>query len=554
MTPLSGDRKPKETKTALADVNRQLEEQRTAKDAQVAGLAYVDLVHVPINPDVFQVVPVEEMLRALAVPFFKVGKKLRLALADPAKQESKDLIQRLTEQGYKITISLASLSGITELIQKIQGKLAKVGPGLAAELVELDVGTYAAEIASLNKLKEKFQEASSADALQLLLVGAVRTDASDIHLESKENALRVRFRIDGVLHDIFDVALDVASQLISQLKYQAGLKLNVTDVPQDGRMTFRMGESRTDLRVNVMPTTYGETFVMRLLPHERKMLQLEDLGLRGKALELVNKALAKPTGMILCTGPTGSGKTTTLYTMLNKINQPETKIITLEDPVEYRLEGIVQSQIHEDKGYTFAGALRASLRQDPDVIMVGEIRDIETAKTAAQAAMTGHLVFSTLHTNDALATIPRLVNMELPSYMIASSLSLVIAQRLVRRLCPKCQVGYHASESIQQEYKVAVENAGRIIGQEIMPKPELLKGQGCEACSNTGYKGQVGLYEVFLVDRQLAEMILQEKSLAEIRKYLMDTQNIFNIPKHCALKVHEGLTTMEEVLSVTAAE
>lgn len=546
--------KPKDTKAALSDVNRGLEEQRVIKEAQTSGLSYIDLLRVPINPDIYMLIPTEELLPALVAPFFRTGKKLRLAVADPKKKETLGLIKKLTDQGYKINISLASLSGVMEAIKKQQAKIYEAGPSLASEMEQLDIGTYKEEIASLGKLKEKFQETSSAEALQLLLTGAIRTSASDIHLESKEKAMRVRYRIDGVLHDIFDMQKSVAEQLVSQLKYQAGLKLNVTSIPQDGRFTFKSGERQIDLRVNVMPSSFGESFVLRLLDSHRKLLTLQDLGFSENSFPLVQKALAKPNGMILCTGPTGSGKTTTLYTMLTDVNKPETKIITLEDPVEYRMDGIVQSQMDEAEGYDFASGLRAILRQDPDIIMVGEIRDIETAKIAAQAAMTGHLVFSTLHTNDALSTIPRLVNMGLPAYMIAPALSLVIAQRLVRRICPKCAETYHPAAAVHKVYIDAIANVTKITGRVITPKQELVHGKGCEICSGTGYKGQVGLYEVFLVDKQLADLILQEKTTEELRQHLLTTQGLLTMREDGALKVNQGITTMEEVLRVTAAE
>ncbi|MDD4352745.1 MAG: ATPase, T2SS/T4P/T4SS family, partial [Candidatus Gracilibacteria bacterium] len=384
-------------KDSIASINRELEEKEVIAQAKQMGMPYIDIANTPINIDLLRIVSEEDARAAMLMPFFRVGKKLRLAVWDPETQTVKDVLKNLRNEGYLLNLSLASKNGLEESFAQYKTDLIKKESKVYDnQFVEDNLSAYEEEIKNLNKLKEKLETSNAADSLNSLFVGAVKTGASDLHFEPYEQAAKVRFRIDGVMQDIFELQKKVMEGIIVQIKQKARLKLNVSDEPQDGRLSFLINDRKIDVRVSSIPTVYGESIVMRLLDSGKRSLQLKELGFEGRSLEIIKEASHHPNGIILSTGPTGSGKTTTLYSLLGILNSPERKIITLEDPVEYHVAGISQSQIDPSRKYTFAKGLRAILRQDPDVVMVGEIRDLETAEIAAQAAMTGHIVLSTL--------------------------------------------------------------------------------------------------------------------------------------------------------------
>jgi type II secretory ATPase GspE/PulE/Tfp pilus assembly ATPase PilB-like protein len=380
----------------------------------------------------------------------------------------------------------------------------------------------------------------------------MRAGSSDIHLEAEDKYVRARFRIDGLLHEVFRIEKSFWYNISNQLKYQSKLRVNVSNVPQDGRFDFAINDRKIDVRVSVLPTEFGESFVMRLLDSGRHLVSFEELGYSGQYLQKIENLTKITHGMILMTGPTGSGKTTSLYTMLSKFNKPESKIITLEDPIEYHLEGISQSQINEKGGYNFSSGLRSILRQDPEVIMIGEIRDLETAETAAQAALTGHVLLSTLHTNSAIETIPRLINIGLPPFMIAPSLHTVIAQRLARRICPNCQVQKPIPASELEELKRVVESIKLVRPSENIVIPETLpEALGCDICSHSGYKGRVTIVEMLEVDFEMKDLILNKASTTKMIE-ASRRKGMITMKEDGILKVLQGITTLEEVHRVTS--
>jgi len=399
------------------------------------------------------------------------------------------------------------------------------------------------------KLKiEQFLTASATELLEIILIGAISLEASDIHIEPEEKESKLRIRIDGVLQDVIILDLKIYKILLSRIKLLSGLKLNVTDRPQDGRFTILITGSYTiEIRASALPAEYGESIVLRLL-NPKSLIEMEALGLRKDLIEIFEKEIKKPNGMMIVTGPTGSGKTTTLYAILKKINKPEIKIITIEDPVEYHLEGLSQTQVDPSKGYTFTSGLRSIIRQDPDVILVGEIRDLETSEIACQSALTGHLVFSTLHTNDAAGAVARLIDLGVRPVSIAPALNIIIAQRLPRKVCKKCVKFLPSSK----EEKAKIKKGLARIKKEVLPsnffdpKLKIPKPIGCENCNFTGYRGRIGVYETFLVDDEMEKFILTSPSIVAMRE-LAIKKGMVLMRQDGLIKVLEGITTIEEV-------
>lgn len=536
----------------LSKINRGFKEKATAQLAQELGIPYINIAAVPINPDLLHLIPPEEAKEALVLPFFRLGKKLRIAIADPQKESTKKILQNLEQQGFTIHLNIASDDGLRDALTLYDSDQYHRKQELNTKVDEAKIKAYDQEIAALKDLETKIKTATSEEAVYLLNIGALKAGASDIHYEPEEKSVRVRFRIDGLLHTIFELDKSVFTNIANQIKYQCKMKLNINNEPQDGRYSFMVNDRKVDIRVSALPTEYGETFVCRLLDSQRHIVDFEELGFSGGALAHMKHILSLKYGMILITGPTGSGKTTTLYTLLEHFNKPEAKIITLEDPIEYHLQGISQSQINEKRGYDFANGLRAILRQDPDIVMIGEIRDLDTAQTAAQAALTGHVLLSTLHTNSAIESIPRLINMGLPPFMVAPALDTIIAQRLARRFCDHCLEKQPIEASKLEQLQRALEVIQRIRPSLQIAIPEQLPvAKGCEVCSQTGYKGRVCLVEVLDVDNAMRNLILQKasstKMIEEARRKGMLTMYEDGI-----LKVINGVTSLEEVHRVTA--
>ena len=394
------------------------------------------------------------------------------------------------------------------------------------------------EINNLDELKDRISKTATTETLETIFAGALKTEASDIHFEPEEKGVRLRFRIDGLLQDMTGFDREAWVPVLNRIKLMAGLKLNVHDRPQDGRFTIRSQDTDIEVRISALPGAYGESIVMRMLDPRSIKKGLEELGLGEEVLEEVKKQLKKTTGAILTTGPTGSGKTTTLYAFLNYINEPGIKAITIEDPIEYHIKGVYQTQVEPEKGYSFSSGLRSIVRQDPDVILVGEIRDAETAEIAMHAALTGHLVFSTLHTNDAAGTIPRLIDMGIKPQIIAPAINMAMAQRLVRKLCPDCR----------KKDKPSPEEAEKIksVLKKVAEKIEIWRARGCEKCGSSGYRGRIGIFEAFLIDSDIERLILKNPAVSEIRE-LVSKKGMRTMLEDGYLKVLAGLTDIAEV-------
>lgn len=394
---------------------------------------------------------------------------------------------------------------------------------------------------------EKVKKKTVTELMEVFLGGAVALEASDLHLEPEEKKVRIRIRIDGILQEVSFLDLDFYPRVLSRIKILSGLKINITDRPQDGRFSILIDQTEIEIRVSTLPAEYGEAVVMRIL-NPKSLIEIEKLGIRKDLLEMINKEIKRKTGMVIVTGPTGSGKTTTLYAILKKIYQPEIKIITIEDPIEYHLKGISQTQVSPKKGYDFATGLRSIMRQDPDVVLVGEIRDLDTAKIALQAAMTGHLVLTTLHTNDAAGTVARLKALGEKIQNIAPALKLVLAQRLVRRVCSRC-VKFKKPD---RKTLILIKKELKGLPKKIVPSfKRIPQAQGCIFCNFTGYRGRIGIFEVFLVDPEMETFILKEPSIAEIRKKAIK-KGMVTLYQDGLLKVLQKITTLEEVDRVCA--
>ncbi len=538
----------------LGQINRDLEEMSALRHAHDLGLPYVDISKTPLNPDFLKIMEIEEAKKLAMVPFFKVGKKIRVAVADPENASTKEALKKLEIEGYEVSLNLASAKGIADALEVYQKSMQYKKIEIVDTIEEKSLKTYEKEIAGLKDLPEKIKQVTTEEALNLINLGAIKTGASDLHYEPTEKVVNVRFRIDGLLHKVFEIDLATYKNLLTQVKYESKMKLNVVTVPQDGRYDFHMNEDRIAVRVSSIPTPYGESLVCRYLISGEKPMTFEELGFQGLALEKLKEATDISHGMILVTGPTGSGKTTTLYALLNVMNSPESKIITLEDPVEYSVEGVTQSQIDEKRGYDFASGLRAILRQDPDIVMLGEIRDLETAQTAAQASLTGHVLLSTLHTNSAIESIPRLINMGLPAFMVAPAMDTIIAQRLVRKVCSACATKKPISESEKKEFNEVVETVKSVSKNAELAVPENLpEAKGCDVCSQTGYKGRLVVHEVVKISDKIKEAILNGEATDKLFE-LARNEGMLTMREDGFLKVTQGLTTLEEVYRVTNIE
>lgn len=547
------NKNPQSVDQTLEKINRGFKERATIEKARQLNMQYINISVTPINPDLLKLLTPETVKTALIMPFFKIGKKVRIAVADPQNAVTKAALQELINKGYELNINLASDDGILDASKLYESEQYKVKKVMDTRLSEDKIKAYEQEIKQLEDLKNRLPNISSEEAVYLVSVGALKTGASDMHMEPEEKSTRLRFRIDGVLHKIFDIEKGVYTNIVNQIKYQCKMKLNINNEPQDGRYSFTVNERKVDVRVSILPTEFGETIVCRLLDSGRKIVEFEEMGFWGENLQHIEHLTKISHGMILITGPTGSGKTTTLYTMLDKFNKPESKVITLEDPIEYHLAGISQSQINEKRGYDFAGGLRSILRQDPDVVMLGEIRDLQTAETAAQAALTGHVLLSTLHTNSAIESIPRLINIGLPPFMVAPSLNTIIAQRLVRRICPACQKIEAVPKAEFDELTNMVEMIKKIRPSlsDLTVPTELPKAPGCEVCSHTGYKGRVCVVEVVNIDFEMRDLILNKASSTKLIEAAR-RKGMLTMREDGVLKVLKGLTTLEEVHRVTA--
>lgn len=526
-------------------------EKETEDIAKKLGLSYVNLFGFPISPEALGLVDEAEARQLKAICFYYDGKNLRLGCLQPDQTVLKTLENLKKKYFANAELYLISPNSFAVALEAYRSvpKVKKAGGGV--EISEANLEKFKNDLATYRSLNEKINEVNITDVVTLMLAAAIKVSASDIHIEAGEAGVTIRIRIDGVLQEAAVISRDKWQKIVARLKILAGVKINIEDKPQDGRYTIFLKKKKIEVRCSFLPTAYGESVVMRLLDSDVNALDLDSLGIRAEIKPILEKEIAKPNGLILTTGPTGSGKTTTLYAVLNKLNQPGRKIITLEDPIEYQLKGINQSQIDEKRGYTFASGLRSILRQDPNIVMVGEIRDLETGEIAIQASLTGHLVLSTLHTNDAAGVIPRLIDLGVKPYFLVPSINAVVGQRLVRRLCPHCRKDHATSEAEKEQINkilaVISPKAGVDIPTEL---PKMYgAGEGCEACNFTGYKGRIGIYEVFTMDDQLKQLTIDNAPAFKILQQAIEN-GMITMLQDGVLKVLEGLTSLDEIYRV----
>ncbi|MBD3237890.1 MAG: type IV-A pilus assembly ATPase PilB [Candidatus Eisenbacteria bacterium] len=510
------------------------------------GVPSVNLDQIEIDPEVIRLIPSEVAAKFNVVPISRIGRQLMVAMSNPANFFALDDIKFITnleaepfvttEEQIKRAIDrhYDSVLSMADVMKTMEDDLEVVEQQEAEE----DGESQVADI-------ESADQAPVVKFVNSMIAQAVREGASDIHIEVYEKSLRVRFRIDGTLYERMPPPFKLRSAIISRLKIMADLDIAERRVPQDGRIKIRIGKKVVDLRVSCLPCIFGEKIVMRILDKGNLALDLTKLGFQPSALKVFQKAIQMPYGMVLVTGPTGSGKTTTLYSALSKVNTPEVNIMTAEDPVEYNLDGINQVQVNEAVKLTFASALRSFLRQDPNIVMVGEIRDIDTGSIAVKAALTGHLVFSTLHTNDAASTLTRLIDMGVEPFLVASSVNLILAQRLVRRLCENCRKPMAWTEELCQRLQIPMEAEDE--------KVTLYEPVGCDVCHNTGYKGRLGVYEVLPISPTIRQMILKAEPTSAIKRQAIE-EGMLTLRMDGLLKLKSGVTSAEEVLKETAAD
>lgn len=534
----------------MTEITKKAQEKEAEQKASSIGLPYIGLKGFPISPDALRVIPEDQARELKVVCFFFNGPQLRVGAVHPEQDEVKEILFQLEERHktnaelYKI--SEESFVAALELYRALP-KIKPIVKGVQIKQEELD--RYQSQMESAGDIQGIIEKANITNVIAIVIAASLKLKSSDIHIEAEEKGIVVRFRVDGVLQEVAEIDKNEWKKIISRIKLIASLKINITDVPQDGRFTIFQKNKKIDVRTSTIPTAWGESVVMRILNPDSIQLEFEQLGFRPAALKRLMPEIEKPQGMILTTGPTGSGKTTTLYAILRKLNQPDVKIITLEDPVEYKLEGINQSQIDHHKDYTFSKGLRSILRQDPDIVMVGEIRDLETADAAIQASLTGHLLLSTIHTNDAAGAVPRFLSMGVKPFLLAPALTVAMGQRLLRRLCSECKEEYTPDENelkqVNEELAAIPENAGETVPPESERK--YYKAVGCEACGGTGYKGRVGAYEILIKNEQIESFILS----GEVSEYKMrevaTEQGMTSMAQDGLLKVLDGLTTIQEV-------
>ncbi|BCX15835.1 MAG: hypothetical protein KatS3mg098_064 [Candidatus Parcubacteria bacterium] len=542
----------------LLKMRREAEERDAQRRAQSLGLAYLSPSQVSINLEALSLLSEDEARLGQCAVIAQKDKKIAVIASDPGYSETKKTLEKLKSDGYSPTVYVVSLSSLKYALdfyrfvqkerQAIVGKV-KVGQSQ-------DQGSLEEDLDSVPKVKqaiESFNDAGQVSKiLDVVLNGALKTRSSDIHFEPTSQGAKLRFRIDGNLNDVFDnFSQATYRSILSRIKLLSNLKLNVRDEPQDGRFTINFPTKDVEVRVAIAPSEFGEVVVMRLLDPDAINLSLSDLGLREDDLVIAKEQLDRPHGMVLNTGPTGSGKTTTLYAFLRHKVTPELKIITIEDPIEYHLEGIQQTQVDNEAGYTFASGLRSLMRQDPDVILVGEIRDKETAEIAVQAALTGHLVLSTVHANQASGAIPRLLDLGVKAASLAPALNLLIAQRLVRRICTHCKEKVEVTSDLKEKLEKFISALPERVNKKYyLENLQIAKGKGCEKCNFSGYKGRVGIYELLVVNEKIQELIIKESGQLAIEEEVKKSDFV-SMQQDGVLKFATGLTSLEEVESVT---
>jgi type IV pilus assembly protein PilB len=543
-------------KNIISRLRHEAEEKRAQGEAEKLGLPYANLLYAPINVDELTTISEEISRQGNIVIIKKIGKTLNVGVRNPQDNKTQEIIKTLEEKGYTLRLFLISQSGMEKAWRRYKDYIPPA-PSLkeVVTITTQELDDFQKNIEDVRKLKEKITDISTTELLKTLVAGAIQSRASDIHLEPQSQTIRLRYRIDGFLQDIAEIKKESYPFLISRVKLLSDLLLNIHNIGQDGRFTVKINDGEKtikeiDNRVSIIPTGFGESIVIRLLGSAVSKIKLEELGIKDYVYETIIQAISKPNGMILNTGPTGSGKTTTLYAALNFLNKPGVKIMTIEKPIEYKLKGITQTQVNEKSGYTFLAGLKSAMRQDPDIIMVGEIRDKEEADTAIHAALTGHIVFSSIHTNSAAGTIVRLVDIGIDKKIIPSAINAVISQRLVRQLCPKCKEKYQPDPKIVKSLKQALSLISPKVAVKI-PKeiPFLYKPKGCAKCFGLGYYKQIGIFEIFTINDKIEKLTLEGATSFELTAAAIE-QGMVTLLQDGILKAIEGITSLEEITRV----
>ena len=509
------------------------------------GMDTINLAEYRVPDEVVALVPKHIARRYKIVPVYKHDNTLTVAISDPLDVDTVDSLRYILKMNVEPVV--ASKEDITNSITRYYGSADDTVENMLQEITEGEIDLGMPQRATEGKIEEVAESDTDAPIIKLVglvILEAYRNRASDIHIEPLERRLRVRYRIDGVMHEVDNPPKKLQAAIISRIKIMSNMSIAEKRVPQDGRIQIPVMGRTLDLRVSCLPTNHGESIVMRILDKSSLLLGLADLGFFSDDQEVMEKLISAPDGVFLVTGPTGSGKTTTLYACLNTINRPDRKIITVEDPVEYQLAGINQVQVNADINLTFAAALRSILRQAPNIIMIGEIRDLETANIAVQASLTGHLVFSTLHTNDAPSAVTRLVDMGVKPFLVASAVRAIMAQRLIRKVCAKCKQPYRPSEYEMEVLK---------LDPAEMEKATIVRGAGCSDCSKTGYRGRMGIYEIFMIDEEIRRLIYEKVPSNVIRAHAREL-GMRTLREDGVRKIMAGITTPEEVISITQGD
>jgi type IV pilus assembly protein PilB len=540
---------------------RRLEELRKKEEEDVIrilatkyGLNFIDLKPIPINTDALRLIPEELAREAKIAAFDRIAKKIQIAVFSPKNDKAAIILNKLEADGYKLQISMATTASLEKAWERYHDLSYAVNTTAGTFDISTDqVTDYMSKIKKIDDVSIIIKEILAlkkaykiSKMMEAMIAGALALSASDVHVEPEEKYVRIRFRLDGVLINVSEFDTDTYELLLSRIKLLSGMKLNIKNTSQDGRFSVKILNNDIEIRSSILPGAYNESVVMRLLNPKSIAVPIEELGIENRTLTVLMEQIRRPNGMLLITGPTGSGKTTTLYAFMKKISTPDVKIITIEDPIEYHLPGIVQTQVEEEKEYTFLSGLRSALRQDPDVIMVGEIRDGETATIAINSALTGHLVFSTLHTNTAAGAFPRLIDLGVNPKIISSAINVAMAQRLIRKLCVECR----AEATPSQKEKAFIDKTLVSITDKSyltdLQTEKIWQAVGCEKCHKTGYKGRIAITEVILMKKEVEEAIINNPSDRDI-KAAAASQNLLDMKQDGVIRILKGISSLEEL-------
>jgi type IV pilus assembly protein PilB len=530
------------------DLDRSFQEMTAREDAVKYGLQYINLYGFPVDSSHLNIISKDDVINLRVGVFAAVNRDLKLATDNFNSAISSGIIQNLKNLGYNVVLFYCSTDSIDKIIKSYDQinttALGSDDVNISSEKID----SLKSQVKGLNEIQKIVSNVSVSEIIEIILISSIENQASDIHFEPEKDDYHLRLRLDGVLYTFAKMPKIQQKNIESRIKLLSGLKLNVDNVPQDGRFTFKIDNKEIDVRVSMLPSTYGYSIVLRLLGTENVKLNFDDLGFDGVSLERVLNAVKKPQGLILTTGPTGSGKTTTLYTLLSVLNNGSNKIITLEDPIEYKIQGISQTQIDTKSGYTFGNGLRSILRQDPDILLVGEIRDAETAEIAVQSSLTGHKVLSTVHTNDAAGAIPRLLELGIPPYILVDALEIIVGQRLVRKICQFCKEPDNLSEETRE---LIIKEVSELPADTRKALPENLSfftSKGCDKCNNLGYKGRIGLYEVLKMSDPMRDLLSTSLPNTVAVRKTAKAEGMVTMFQDGILKASKGITDMKEVL------